>query len=63
MVQVLRFLIDLYCGVLGTGQAAEIDSLFADDLRLKLTREVDQANDLIQLKGQIEVVQRMQSMF
>jgi len=37
----------MYSGVLGTGQSADLDSLIANDLRLKLTREVQHANELI----------------
>ena len=33
LVQVLRFLIDMYQGVLGTGQSPEVDSLVTEDLR------------------------------
>lgn len=63
LVQVLRFLIDMYQGILGTGHSPELDSLFGNDLYSKLGQEIEQSENLIMLSGQIEMVQKMTAMF
>ena len=56
LVQVLRFLVDMYQGVLGSGNEPQVDSIFADDLRNILSNEIEVSENLIELKGQIEML-------
>lgn len=41
----------MYQGVLGSGSAPEIDSIFADDLRNLLQNEIEVSENLVELKG------------
>jgi hypothetical protein len=56
LVQVLRFLVDMYQGVLGSGINPELDAMFADDLRGLLQNEIEVNENLMELKGQIEML-------
>ena len=51
LLQVLRFLIDMYQGVIGSGQNPYIDAIFTDELRLILQNEIEVDSNLVQLKG------------
>jgi len=55
-VQVLRFLVDMYQGVLGTGNQPQIDAIFADELRNLLQNEIEVSENLMELKGQIDML-------
>ena len=55
-MQVLRFLEDMYQGVLGTGNQPQIDAFFADELRNILQNEIEVSENLMELKGQIEML-------
>lgn len=59
ILQILRFVMDMYQGVLGTGHSTEVDSLVAEDIRKKLSSQIDETEQLLQLKGQIEMVEKM----
>ena len=63
LVQVLRFLIDMYQGVLGTGHTPELDHLLTNNMNSKLQQEIEQSENLIMLQGQIEMVQKMTALF
>mmetsp|Transcript_16430 Transcript_16430/g.27849 ORF Transcript_16430/g.27849 Transcript_16430/m.27849 type:complete len:319 (-) Transcript_16430:35-991(-) len=51
LLQVLRFLVDLYGPVLGSGQAPAIDSLVGEELRERLGAEVELQESLGELRG------------
>jgi hypothetical protein len=46
----------MYQGVLGSGNEPQVDSIFADDLRNVLQNEIEVSENLIELKGQIEML-------
>lgn len=56
LIQVLRFVIDMYQGVIGNGQNPYVDAMFNDELRMILSNEIEVNENLVQLKGQIEMV-------
>jgi len=58
----LRFIIDVYSGVIGKGMEPEIDQIVMVDLKGVLENEVDVTQNLLQLKGQIDMVLKMQQM-
>jgi hypothetical protein len=47
LLQVLRFLVDMYQGVIGTGQNPYIDAMFCDELRMILQNEVEVSENLV----------------
>ena len=51
LIQVLRFVIDMYQGVLGTGHCPELDQLLTNALNSQLQQEIDQSENLIMLQG------------
>jgi len=60
LVQVLRFVVDAYSGVIGQGLEPEIDHAVMVELRGILESEVQVAESLTSLKGQIDMVLKMQ---
>ena len=47
----LRFVIDMYQGVIGSGQNPYVDGMFNDELRTILGNEIEVNQNLVQLKG------------
>lgn len=62
LVQMLRFVVDVYSGVIGKGMEPEIDQIVIVDLKGVLDNEVEVTQNLLQLKGQIDMVLKMQQM-
>lgn len=56
----LRFVVDVYSGVIGKGMEPEIDQIVIVDLKGVLDNEVEVSQNLLQLKGQIDMVLKMQ---
>lgn len=51
LLQIFRFLIDMYQGALGTGVAPEIDHIFTEQMPKLLDQEITLSQDLKELKG------------
>ena len=59
LLQVFRFLIDMYSGVLGTGHSTTLDHLFTTSMHTSLSQQIQLSESLLQLKGQIEMIEKM----
>uniref|UniRef100_A0A7S3IDX3 U3 small nucleolar RNA-associated protein 15 C-terminal domain-containing protein n=1 Tax=Strombidium inclinatum TaxID=197538 RepID=A0A7S3IDX3_9SPIT len=63
LVQILRFTLDLYSSVLGTGLAPEVDQMVTGDMLKLVEQEGQLGGHLGELKGQIDLVMKMQAVF